>query len=223
MNKLLEPSLLAFKDDYLDNLDSLKALGIKQIHFDIMDGELVSQKTPFTSNDLHLLLNKGFDVSVHYMGFDCLKEAQTYAQYPIRAMTFQFEALKLQPHLHSTLKAAFDVLHTHHIKCGIAFNPTTNFNEVLPWIKQSDIVTIMSVPAGAGGQTFDAASLVNLAAVYQYQQTINPYLIIQIDGGVKLDNLDQYLDKVQWVVSGSSFYHGNDKDKKLMIKKIQGN
>ena len=221
MNKLLEPSLLAFGSDYQNTLPSLKKIGIQQIHFDIMDGKLVAHKTSFTPHDLLTIHEYGFEISVHYMGIDCLTVAQTYAQLPIKAMTFQYEVLQLHPELHSTFQAAMDVLHSHHIKCGIAFNPTTPFSTVAPWVAKSDIVTIMSVPAGAGGQSFELQALKNLDALYHYQQTTHPQLIIQIDGGVNLDNLPLFLDKVQWVVSGSSFYHYDSHQRQMMINRIQ--
>ncbi len=80
----------------------------------------------------------------------------------------------------------------------------------------------MSVTAGAGGQAFVPAACKNLEAVYTYQQTTHPQLIIQIDGGVNYDNLDLYLNQVQWVVSGTSFYHSDETAKRAMIAKVQG-
>ncbi len=131
MNKLLEPSLLAFGSDYHTTLPPLRAMGIRQIHFDIMDGQLVAQQTPFTPHDLQKIHELGFTISVHYMGYDCLRIAQTYAMSGVQAMTFQYEALQLHPELHSSFQAAFDFLKAHQIKCGIAFNPSTPFSEVV--------------------------------------------------------------------------------------------
>lgn len=220
MNKILEPSLLAFSKDYISEIKALIPLGIKQIHFDIMDGEYVPNVSIFDETAVYEIKKLDLNVSIHLMGYNFLITAKKYLNAGIVAMTFQFEALLMRPELKEELIATFKLLKEHNIKCGIAFNPNTSFKMVEEWIKQSDIVTVMTVVAGKGGQAFCPDGLINLNDVYQYQQTSNPNLIIQIDGGVNLNNLDLFLDKVNFVVSGSSFYQANEATKKLMINKV---
>ncbi len=221
MNKILEPSLLAFSKNYLEEIKALIPLGIQQIHFDIMDGEYVANVSQFNATAVKNIRQLGLDVTVHLMGFHYLNEATKFLDLGIKSMTFQYETLKIHPELEDELLKTFACLKEHGIKCGIAFNPATPFSEVASWIAKSDIVTVMTVVAGKGGQAFCEQGLINLHDVYQYKILHQPDLIIQIDGGVNVDNIEQFINEVDFVVSGSSFYKADLATKTLMINKVQ--
>ncbi len=222
MNKILEPSLLAFHPtNYLDELKTLLNEGIHQIHFDIMDGEYVDNVSCFTFDAVNKIRALGLDVTVHLMGYHFKEVAQYFLKEGIKAITFQYETLKLKPVLEPELRETFNYLKDHHIKCGIAFNPATPFSEVKEWIDKSDIVTVMTVVAGKGGQPFLEQGLVNLNDVYQYKLAAHPDLIIQIDGGINLNNIDKIINQADYIVSGSAFYQADTTNKKIMINKVQ--
>lgn len=220
-HKILEPSLLAFSSNYINELKHLKTLGITQIHFDIMDGEYVPNVSIFDHTAVANIRALGFDVTVHLMGFHYMEEALKYVDQGIKSMTFQYETIQLRPELTQNLKDTIVFLQQKGIRSGIAFNPSTSFEEVKDWIDISNIVTLMSVTAGKGGQAFCKEALTNLKDLKQYKDTFNKDLIIQIDGGVNLDNLDWYLKDVDYIVSGSSFYKADDISKSLMINKAK--
>ncbi len=220
-NKILEPSLLAFSNNYINELKHLKTLGISQIHFDIMDGEYVPNVSIFDHTAVPHIRELGLDVTVHLMGFHYMEEAKKYIDQGIKSMTFQYETIKMRPELENDLKNTILYLKEKGIRSGIAFNPSTSFEEVKDWIDISNIVTLMSVTAGKGGQAFCKEALINLKDLKQYKDANNKDLIIQIDGGVNLDNLDWYLNDVDYIVSGSSFYKADDNTKMLMINKVK--
>ena len=215
---ILEPSFLAFdQKNYLSQLKEVKALGIKAIHFDVMDGEFVTNIAPFDMRCINDIIMLGFEISVHIMGYDFLKFANYFKKLPIKALTFQYEAIRNEDDENKMFEA-FDILKENNICVGIAINPHTDINNAYKFIEISNIITIMSVVAGEGGQKFMLDALNNLKIAKQFQKRND--IIIQIDGGVNLENIDLFINDVDRIVSGTSFMSSKDQMQKF-IKKIE--
>ncbi len=217
MNKkvVLEPSFLAFDQyNYLSQLDELKKIGITSIHFDVMDGKFVENVAPFRLDCIEDIIKMNFEITVHIMCYDFLKYANYFKNLPIKAITFQCEAIRNNE---DELLESFEILKKNNILVGIAINPETNINKIIKLIELSDIVTIMSVVAGKGGQKFMPIALENLKLINEIKK--EKALIVQIDGGVNLENIDLYINDVDRIVSGSSFM-SNKNNMLNFIKKI---
>lgn len=217
--KIFEPSFLAFdKDKYLEQLSKLKDIGITHIHFDVMDDCYVPNVSPFDIQKIEEIINLGFNVSVHVMGYNFLYYTNFFSQFKIDALTFQYEAAKRSKEDLDELFQSFEILKKKDISYGIAINPTTDVNEAKEIIVKTNIITLMSVIAGKGGQKFMIESLKNLKKLLEMKKNKN--FIIQIDGGVNYKNIDLFINDVDRVISGSSFMNSTDQEKKLFLKKV---
>lgn len=219
---IFEPSFLAFdKNNYLDQLKQLKDLDINHIHFDVMDDIYVPNVSNFSIETIEEIINLGFNVSVHIMGYNFLYYTNFFSKFPIEALTFQFEAANRSKQDLSELYKSFEILESKNIKYGIAINPNTNVEVAIETINKSNFITLMSVIAGKGGQKFMPESLENLKKLKDIKK--NQELIIQIDGGVNYNNLDLFINDVDRIVSGSSFMNSSLDEKQKFLKKINSN
>ncbi len=210
MTKILEPSLLSFDlKNMQSNLFEVKQLGISQIHYDVMDNKFVPN-TAFDTEWLDLLHQNGFDISIHFMVEQPREWIKRFISFKgIKAITFHPEPINKKETL-DLLKFIKD----NKILAGIALKPDTNIFEYQDVLKECDLVTVMGVQPGFGGQKFMPITIDNLKIFAEIKNKLNPKLIIQLDGGVNFDVLKQTYHHVDWFVSGSFLmkYNGNKKD-----------
>lgn len=210
MAKILEPSLLSFDlKNMQSNLSEVKQLGITQIHYDVMDNKFVPN-TAFDTEWLNLLHQNGFDISIHFMVEQPRKWIERFISFKgIKAITFHPEPIDE--------KETLDILRfikDNKILAGVALKPDTNISKYQNILSQCDLVTVMGVQPGFGGQKFMPITIDNLKKFNEIKNRLNPKLIIQLDGGVNFDVLKQTYHYVDWFVSGSFLmkYNGNKKD-----------
>ncbi len=210
MNKIIEPSLLSFDLKNIQNeLDQMKSIGLTQIHYDVMDNKFVPN-TAFKTEWLKLLNDNGFEMSVHFMVMNPKDWVNQFIDFKgIKTITFHLEPISKEETL-ELLK----FIKSRGIKAGVAIRPTTDPNEHIEILKASDLITVMGVQPGFGGQKFMPVVIDNLKKINEIKRQHNPNLIIQIDGGVNFDVLKQTYQYCDWFVSGSFLmkYNGNKKD-----------
>ena len=98
------------------------------------------------------------------------------------------------------------------MKVGIAVNPETPVHWLEYYINQVDMVLIMSVNPGFGGQKFMPIALTKLQEVKALAEERNPELLIEVDGGITVDNVQDVLDAgANVVVAGSAVFKGDKK------------
>jgi ribulose-phosphate 3-epimerase len=110
-----------------------------------------------------------------------------------------------------TIMRAFNLLHEHNVKCGIALKHNVDANKYKKIISMCDYVCVMSVEPGKGGQTFMNESIDNLKKVIFIKVTSNPELIIQLDGGVNIDVMKYTYQYVDHFIIGSFLMKQSDK------------
>nr|QIQ09884.1 ribulose-phosphate 3-epimerase [uncultured Mycoplasmataceae bacterium] len=210
MTKILEPSLLSFDlKNMQSNLSEVKQLGIAQVHYDVMDNKFVPN-TAFDTEWLNLLHQNGFDISIHFMVEQPREWIKRFISFKgIKAITFHPEPIDEKETL-DILKFIKD----NKILAGIALKPDTNISKYQNILSQCDLVTVMGVQPGFGGQKFMPITIDNLKKFNEIKNKLNPKLIIQLDGGVNFDVLKQTYHYVDWFISGSFLmkYNGNKKD-----------
>lgn len=138
-------------------------------------------------------------------------------KYPLNTLTFQFEAIGEEQSL-----VCLNEIKKNHIKAGIAikpFTPTAQFEQLL---KAVEIVTVMTVEPGMGGQKMVDAALQNLRFIHEYRQAHNLHYIIEVDGGIKLENVHKVLKYADYIISGTGFMHLNQTDRKQFIAIVKG-
>lgn len=197
-------SILSVND--LDNtIKELNTLDIDYIHLDIMDGKFVPN-TSFTYDQIKKIIEvseKPFDV--HLMVRDVENYIYHYAMLNTEYITFHYEVLK-------DLKI-IKKIKNYGIKCGISVKPSTDIEliyELLPYI---DMVLIMSVEPGRGGQKFIDNSLNKIKKLKDYIKKNNLNVIISVDGGINNNTgVNCVKNGADMLVVGSALINSNDKE-----------
>lgn len=185
-------SFLKIQSDF----DKIKALdGVcDYIHYDVMDGQFTERPTLAIEKMKDVVAQLKKPIDVHLMVMDNIKYIDEVADLKPSYITF---------HLESTDKASqiIDYIHSKGIKAGVAINPKTKVEDVMPYLNDVDMVLVMSVKAGAGGQPFiDITDKIDRLIEYREENSL-PYLI-EVDGGIN-DNTIRIVKKADMVVAGS--------------------
>jgi len=143
-------------------------------------------------------------LDVHLMIVEPEKYIKQFANFGANIITVHYEAC---PHLHRTVQQIKD----EKCKAGVALNPHTNvavLNDVLPML---DLVCLMSVNPGFGGQSFIENTYNKIVQLKLMAQKLQPNLLIEIDGGVSLENTKQLLKAgANVLVAGSAVFKAED-------------
>ena len=204
MKKNIVPSILAA--DFFDlssQLKLLKEANINMLHLDVMDGAFV----PSISFGMPVIssLKKSCDMffDVHMMVENPERYIEDFFKSGADGITVHYEACK---HLDRCISGIKEL----GVRSGVSINPATPVSLLHNIITEVDMVLIMSVNPGFGGQKFIPYSLEKIEELESMRQERNPGLIIQVDGGVTADNIAA-LSKagVDEFVAGSSVFKGD--------------
>lgn len=204
MKKSIAPSLLAA--DFFDlssQLVLLKKSDIEVLHLDIMDGMFVpsiSFGMPVISS---LRKSVDFFFDVHMMVENPERYIEDFYKCGADGITIHFEACK-------HIDRCISLIKSFGLRSGIAINPATPVSFLHNIITEVDMVLIMSVNPGFGGQKFIPYSLDKVRELYKIKTEKNKNLIIQVDGGVGTENIKALSDAgVDEFVAGSSIFKGD--------------
>lgn len=215
--KIIEPSLLSIikksNKEATTILKTIKKLGLKYVHYDVMDGKFVPN-TALNVQFIKEIKKLGLKSTVHLMVLKPFKYLKKYFKFNVEAITFHVEPLNI-----TTIKKYLLAIKKQGIKCGIAIKMETDLNKYSSLNQYLDYITIMSVPPGKSGQTYNKKCLHNLKVAKKFKQH-NPHLIVQIDGGVNLENAKKNYTYVDHFIMGSYFFN-NLKNIKKTIKLIK--
>ncbi|MAS69102.1 MAG: ribulose-phosphate 3-epimerase [Zunongwangia sp.] len=180
--KIIAPSLLAADFANLQrDIETVNKSQAQWFHVDIMDGVFV----PNISFGMPVLqaINKHAKkpLDVHLMIVDPDRYIKEFADLGANHLTVHYEAC---PHLHRTLQA----IKAEGMKAGVAINPHTNVDLLKDVIKDIDIVLVMSVNPGFGGQTFIEHTYDKVQRLKEMILNQNAETLIEIDGGVTNKN-----------------------------------
>ncbi len=169
------------------------------IHIDTMDGNFVPNYQLPTNEiiELHKYTEKPFDV--HLMVEDPEQYIKELANLNISFITIHLEIKKDINHLIKLIKS-------FGYKVGISIKPNTPAIELTPYIEDIDMVLIMSVEPGQGGQEFIPSSIDKAKTLKE----LNPNLIIEMDGGIKAHNINNIKNYVDIAVVGSYITNSNN-------------
>ena len=205
-------SILSIKDDINNNIKILDECNIDYFHIDIMDGKFVENKT-WDIHEVKSLVNKlSHPLDIHMMVSDIDKYVDEFQELKPEFLTFHIEATKDASRL-------IDKIHSYNIKAGIAINPNTDISSIMHILSKVDLVLVMSVNPGYGGQKFIMDVLPKLKNIRKIQKEYN--YIVEVDGGVNGETI-KLLD-CDLVVVGSFITKGNYKEKieKLAIAHLK--
>lgn len=160
------------------DLKKLNETDVDYIHVDIMDGKFVPNKTmPFSEmKNIYKYTDKRLDV--HLMVEDPSKYIPLYAELNTEYITFHVELMdKVEENL--------ELIKSYGIKCGLAIKPNTPVKSLVPYLPLLDLVLVMSVEPGRGGQTFILESENKIKEVRALLNSYHSKAIINVDGGIE--------------------------------------
>ncbi len=218
--KLLSPSILSADFSRLaDEVKRLESFGIREIHLDVMDGHFVPNITigPPVIASLRKETDMFFDA--HLMITNPAKYFERFLKAGANGITCHVEVHESKECIKMARKAG--------IRAGISLNPETPVDPVLPYLDKVDMVLVMSVHPGFGGQKFMPEVLPKVRTLRERIDEEGLGVIIQIDGGINTATAPLALEAgVDILVSGSGVFRGdigeNIKNLNDIIEKFGG-
>ena len=177
----LSPSILSADFSRLgEQVSEIEKAGAQYLHIDVMDGHFVpniSFGAPIMKS-IRKMSNMVFDV--HLMISDPYRYIDDFAKAGADIITFHVNS-------ESDVFKTLDKIKSHNIKCGLAVNPDIPVETLFPYKDKIDMVLIMSVYAGFGGQSYIDDVNKKIRAVREY---FGPDIDVEVDGGISLKNKD---------------------------------
>lgn len=196
-------SFLSIKDNIKSNINVLDKSTIDYLHLDIMDGKFVQNKTFNIDEIRDLLSDTTKPKDVHLMVSDIKKYIDDFSTLNPEYITFHFEATYDSEEIIEYIKSK-------NIKVGISINPHTSIESIIPYLPLIDLVLIMSVEPGMGGQTFieEVVSKINILNKLRDDNEYYNY-VIEVDGGIN-DETIKLCSNADIIVVGSFITDSNN-------------
>jgi len=205
-NLIIAPSVLAADIAKLEaEIHQLEKGGAEWIHIDVMDGHFVPNITfgPLMVKAIKTLTDLSLDV--HLMIEKPERYLEDFTKAGADIITVHQEACT---HLHGTLKTIRDL----GVKAGVSLNPSTSLSTIEDVISDVDLVLIMSVNPGFGGQKFIEASLVKIQKTFKMLKSKNPDAYLEVDGGIDSSNAEAVVRAgCDVLVSGTGIFVNPDR------------
>ena len=206
----ISASFLSIKDNLKENISRLTKTDIDYLHLDIMDGSFVLNKT-WDIEQIKGIINYNKPLDIHLMVDDVYKYIDQFQVLNPIYITFHYE-------INYDIMKVIEYIRQYGIKVGLSIKPETDVEKILPYLPYVDLVLVMSVDPGAGGQTFIASTIDKIKKLKE----IKGDFLIEVDGGINGDTIKLIKD-VDVIVVGSYITNGNYEERIKNIKeKIYG-
>lgn len=214
MNNNLEisTSILSIKDNLIDNIIKLNETDTDYIHYDIMDGKFVSNIS-FSNDDIRRINEYNTKkLDVHLMVENPKEYINFFKAFNPEYITIHYEIDNLEEYI--------NFIKSNNIKVGVSIKPNTKVSDILYLLDRIDLVLIMSVEPGMGGQTFIDNSIDKINELKSYINKNNLDTLIEVDGGINdITSKECKNAGADILVSGS--YITNHNDYQLQIDKLR--
>ena len=212
----ISPSILSADFSQLGNeIKRLEEGGADLIHVDVMDGHFVPNLTigPPVIKNLRKYTNLPFDV--HLMISPVHKYIENYAEAGADIITIHPEATE-------NLKESINLIKKFGKKVGVSLNPKTEIKTIIDEIDGIDLILVMSVNPGFGGQKFMPEVIDKIKKLKKIKDENNYKFSIEVDGGINFSNSKIVLEAgADILVSGTTIFKENNGDIKSNIEKLK--
>ena len=204
MDTIISASFLACDfSDLTKEISKAEGSGVDWIHYDVMDGVFVRNISfgepvlKSISPIIHL------PIDAHLMIVDPIRYIDNYADLGVQGITFHYEAAK-------DIQAVIDKIRSRDLKVGMAIKPATTVKQILPYIHELDMVLVMTVEPGFGGQVFLPETLDKVKEVREYIDKRQLNVRVQVDGGINRETAKLVRDAGADVLVSGSYIFGAD-------------
>ena len=179
-------------------------------HLDVCDGEYNATKCFMPEYAKNINQNTTLPLDCHLMTKNALQYAKQYILAGVNIVSAQLESFESE----NEAKEYIDYVKSHNTLVGLAIEPKTEVQKLVPYLPLLDIALIMSVPTGKSGQEFDDCVFEKIKFLKDYRSKNNLGFKIEVDGGIN----DKIAPKLKdcgadMVVSGNYVYLAQDKEK----------
>ena len=220
MGVLISPSLLSADFGNLEaELKKAEECGVEWIHYDVMDGHFV----PNISIGVPVLKSTSSKTSlfkdVHLMISNPKKYIKPFVDAGADLLTFHYEACKSDTEVFELL----DLIHSYGVKAGISVKPKTSIKSIYRFLASADLILVMSVEPGFGGQKYNPSAAVKISLLKDYMNE-NDYhkTLIEVDGGINEETAKECVKAGVDVLVAGSYLFGHD-DMKERVAKLRNN
>ena len=206
----ISTSMLSVTQDKKEKMNELNESITDYFHVDVMDGNFVSNNTVKEMDEFLNDSEKPLDI--HLMVQDIKSYINKYISFQPKIITFHVEVNTVN------LEECIDKVQANAILAGLAINPETDLELLTPYLEKIDVVLIMSVHPGKGGQSFMKEKTIQKLKQLQEKRCQNHlYYLIEVDGGINLDTIS-FVKDADIIVSGSYITNGNINENIMRLK-----
>ncbi len=214
----ISPSILSADFSQLGNeIKRLEKAGADMIHVDVMDGHFVPNLTigPPVIKSLRKYTNLIFDV--HLMISPVHKYIKDFSDAGANVITIHPEATE-------NLKESIDLIKSLDKKAGVSLNPDSKIDLIINVLKDVDLVLVMSVYPGFGGQKFMPEVISKIENLQKIKERDSLNFDIEVDGGINFENSKNVINAgANILVSGTTIFKSNNGDIKKNIETLKIN
>ena len=196
------PSLLLCDFGHLaDEIARLEAAGVRALHLDVMDGQFVPNLTYGLPIVEAVRRASDLPVDCHLMIRRPERYVQAFRDAGADMITIHAEAT-------DDLPGTLEAIHASGAAAGVAINPGTSVAAIEPVLGACQLVLVMSVEAGFGGQAFNPVALEKLTRL---RTLVSPETVLEVDGGINSQTIARCAQAgAQWFVVGSAIFRSHD-------------